>query len=262
MKPVAAAVEGEPEVRTARPGDFLFVQDFTAGAEAVVNQHIELAVPPATRWNSSPANVTFEAGDALVMIAGVGRRSIFCDRRISWHSTNWLDGRSLRACLVDEDRNGVFDRVMWAGAAEGQYTPMFIMGYRAQNVEIPFTVRTDANPRLMTAGPVITRSALGAYRVAFAIDDRHGPVVLGDLTRTGEENRPSASGDDVAASATYFYGGDLPITVAAFGARVEIVSIDDGAVSYRILSQFPETLAEIGYSGSMPSEPHEDAAAN
>jgi hypothetical protein len=214
-------------------------------------------VPPPTRWNSSPATVTFEPGDALVLIGGVGRRAVFCDRRISFESRNWLDGRKVRACLVDEDRDGRFDRMMWAGAGEDLYTPMFLFGGVEQPLDIAYTLRTEGNPRLISAGPVVTRSAFGAYRVAFAVMAHGAPVVLQDLHHTGGENRPDPTASDadvdIRASDLYFRASDPPISVDVFGARVEIVSVDGATVTYRVRSMFDTARPmRIGYAGSMP----------
>jgi hypothetical protein len=260
MKPSAAAPvdpEQEPETRTAHVNEFLFVQEFTAAAEAVVETRVDLPVPAPTRWNSSPATVTLEPGAGLVLIGGVGRRAVFCDRRISFESRNWLDGRKLRACLVDEDRDGRFDRGMWAGAGEDLYAPMFIFGWVPQPLDVAYSLRTEGNARLISAGPVVTRSAFGAYRVAFAVSAHGAPVVLQDLHHTGGENRPDpAAADtdvDIRASDLYFRDHDPPISVDVFGARVEIVSVQGATVTYRVHSMFDATRPmRIGYSGSMP----------
>jgi hypothetical protein len=255
MRPSAVAAESEPETRTAHVNEFLFTQEFTAAAEAVLDTHVELPVPPQNIWSHSPANITFEAGDGLVLIGGVGGRAIFCDRRISWESSNWLDGRKLRACLVDADRNGRFDQVMWAGALEDTYTPMFIMRFRQQALDIPYTRRTEANPRLLSGGAVVTRSPLGAYRVAFALSVHGAPVVLSDLDHTGGTTRPRPD-EESEASALHFRSSDAPVSVDVFGAHVEIVSVDGSTVTYRVHSTFGPTQAMlIGYSGSMPASP-------
>lgn len=255
---VSADPEEEPEIRTAHINEFLFVQEFSAAAEAVVEARVELAVPAPTRWNSSPATITFQPGDALVLIGGVGRRAVFCDRRISFESRNWLDGRKLRACLVDEDRDGRFDRMMWAGAGEDLYTPMFIFGGGGQQsvVDVAYTLRTQGNPRLISAGPVVTRF-LGTYRIAFAVSAHGAPVVLDDLRHTGGSRRPdptAADADvDIAASDLHFSESDPPIPVDVFGARLEIVSVHGADVTYRVRSTFdPARPMHIGFSGNMP----------
>jgi hypothetical protein len=253
MRPAAApAVEGEPETRTAQVNTFLFEQTMTAALEAVVQSRAELAVPGATRWNRSPATIVFEPGDALVLVGGVRGRALFCDRRISWESQNVLDGRKLRACLIDDNRDGVMDRVMWAGSGEGLFTPMFIQGWLNATSNVAYTARATDNPGLIVAGPVVTRSALGAYRVTFAVRSGGEPHALADLNHRGGEDRPDASGGSFDASGLYFRSGDTPVRVDVMGARIEVVSVERDTVTYRIHSQFDSaTPMQIGYGGSM-----------
>lgn len=265
LKPAAMApIEGEPETRTAQVDAFLFEQDMAGAAEGVLQSRVEIAIPGATRWNRSPGNVVFEAGDALVLVGGVGGRAAFCDRRISFQAQNVLDGRKIRACLVDDNRDGVFDRVMWGGAMENTFAPMMLTGWgTAPPVNVAYTPRLEGNPPLIRTGPVVTRSPLGAYRVTFAVESRGTPYPLADLSHTGGEMRPDASGNSFDASGLYFRSGDAPVRVDVMGARIEIVSDDGATVTYRVFSHFDAaTPTQIGYGGTMGrAAPAESPAA-
>lgn len=172
-----------------------------------------------------------------------------------------MDGRIVRLCLVDRDRNGTFDTFYWGGVigywggAIGTdiFAPSTLEGNPDQGVAIPYELQKEQTGRLLSAGAVVTESILGAYRLEFAVSDAKRPQTLHEANGDrGASTRPMGGGV-LDAQIIHFRDTDIPLTLNLLGAQVEISAITDGVVSYRVKSGFDSTRPMlIGYSGELP----------
>lgn len=251
-KPISA--EWNSNIQTAQVGEFLFRQDFVAASEAVLNEQFELAVASVVRRGQTPPRVSFERDAVFVMIQGVTGRQVYCDPRITLRTRNVFGEARQRACLVDDESDGVFDRVMWSLASTEVFARMTMYGVADEVSNASFSVRSG-NLRLFGGGPVVTRSALGTYRMEFAVVRDGEPVVLGDLDYHGRSRRPNASGRDLSATGLNFRASDVPLVVEMLGARVEILSAERESLTYRVHSMFDSNrTVGFGYTGVIPVE--------
>jgi hypothetical protein len=231
-------------------GELLFVQDFRSPREAVLTNGAAIPIPARP-----PRNAAYDPGVTLGEIAGVMPTQLaFCDRRLTFESKHILDGRKLRACLVDRQRDGVFDTVYWAGASRAElFYAMFLMGDPDVPISVPYTLQEEETEPMLSAGAVVTKSMVGAYRLEFAVSGDGEPSVLPNLA-FDKWSSSRAAGDAVLnAYAVHFRSEDVPLTLTLGGARVEITAVADDVVTYRIISGFdPGRSIRIGYTGALP----------
>jgi len=246
-----------PQTQQVRVGELLFRQDFVSASDAAFINPFSMPVPGATRWNSSPANAEYAAGATLSQITGVMPNQLaFCDRLVTFRSTEVLDGRRLRLCLVDRERDGVFDTFYWGGAvANDTFVASMIMGNPDSPISVPYRLQEADTPRLLSAGLIVTQSMLGAYRLEFAVTDGDGPITLSDASQPPSASTRVDPAKILDARAIHFRDTDIPLTLDFGGARVEISAIAGDVVTYRVLSGFdPSRDMSIAYAWHLPRE--------
>lgn len=247
----ALPLETSGEIQTARIGQFLFRQEFVSVREAVL---LETAVAhrPAIR----PAPVTLPAGMVFVEANLGNDLRGFCSPDAAWKSGMVLLGQTFRVCLLDADADDVFDYPYWSlmNMGEGsEFTaPLLLVRTYAPNlVHVRYQIQAGGT-RQLTAGVVITRSPLGAYRLNFAVADERDPVVL--HTGGGRAERRARGSETQDGDEIYFRSVDLPIRLTLAGSEVEISSIDSDVVSYRVVKGFaPSEAMGIAHMRALPS---------
>ena len=242
--------------RPVKDGALLFEQPLSAASVAVLERGVEIPVPPATTFSRSPGTVAFPAGERLIEIAGLvdGHRG-YCDAGESWRAGAGLDGRRLRFCLVDTDRDEIFDFFMWTGlVAPGEFRNGVTLSLADGFVSAPFRIEAGARP-LMRAGLRIASGSAGSYRVEFSVV---GPRGVEPLRTDGALRRirlRTATGLETKSDVAIFSVDDLPATVEAEGATLIFEAAENGRAVYTIASEFDEDRRLlIGYSDILPIE--------
>lgn len=248
LAPIEASINSEPQ--TAALGDLLFQQPLRSTSVAVLTSRVSVDVPGA--FFRSAGEAVFDPGSEFFQLTGVGGSQIFCP------SSPALGGLK-RVCLYDREADGVFDRVFWmpiTATGGSVFAGMFISrGGRSQerNVSAPYRLDPSADTPLMVCGPVITRSALGAYRVTLAIRDNGDTVALAS---GGQNTRAQNLDQTQDAQTVYFRAEDVPLTIVIGGARIEFEAVEGNRARYRVHSAFdPSHRFAIGYSRPFPIEP-------
>ena len=249
MRPIQT--EPDTSEQTAEFGDLLFVQDFAAARTAVLPQGLQADIPGL--FGRRPGIATFAADATLLEVSQPGAPIVFCDPAVTYHPTSGSDRRRLRFCAVDRDGDQAFEMAYWCITNGQPFTPMMSPLWRDLASPIPYEA-APATARLLSAGLVVSRSPLGAYRLRFAVSEDGPPTVL-TISSDGAMNAETraSGGESVDARTAYFRASDTPLTVTSMGAAIEILSVGEGAVRYRVISTFdPETTVRIAVDGDLP----------
>jgi hypothetical protein len=201
---------------------------------------------------SHPGTASYAPTDALFEVSQPGAPIIFCDRVVTYHpSGGWEAGRRLRFCAVDRDGDQSFDAAYWCASPGGRQSFATMMSSFPAELPAPVAYQTvTGSTRLLSAGLVVTRSGLGAYRLEFAVAGQDQPHVLSDGAHAESRATQRSSSD---ARSAYFRALDVPLTITLLGARIEITAVTDRDVTYRILSGFDASVPiRIAYSGDLP----------
>lgn len=240
MRPLSLEVDASPQ--QARIGAFLFTQDVGSADQAILSDAFSTEAFVTRLVRRAP--VALNQGAALHAVTNLRPMDlVYCDA-----GTGFINDQ--RLCFVDYNRDGVFDRMVWAlRVPTNNYAPMMLIRRAHSEVSVPYTIRSETSERLLTVGVVITRGALGAYRMKFALLQGDEPYVF----QHDQWARPHEGGGVADASEVNFRSADLPLTVELAGARVELTAIQDDTVSYRVLSPFPpDTSLSIANFHRMP----------
>lgn len=246
----AAPAPFDPSPQSRGIGELLFTQPFLSASEAVLTDGMSMPIPAASIFSRAPGNAVFEPGATLSQVRTPDETiNMYCDRPVTLRERG---SRKMRLCLSDHNRDGRFESVYW-GVVSPPADPFVAMtlflsdrssaseNYGAQ----------EGTERLLSAGVVVTRSALNAYRLQFAVDDPAAPVVLRDQFIRSWDRR--VEGEGPFSGAVYFRSSDIPLTLRIAGAEVEIFSIVGDVVTYRVVSNFSsDTDVGIGYNDSLP----------
>lgn len=248
MAPIEATIDSESQ--TASVGDLLFQQNLKSASVAVLASGLSVSLPSA--FYSSARQAVFDPGSEFFQLTGVGDSQIFCPGAAS---SRGAGGGPIRVCLYDREADGVFDSVCWMPLARNNvFAGMMVtegIGAQERSVSVPYRLDPNADTPLMVAGPIITRSALGAYRVTLGVRD-HGDTV-GFTSGAPNNARVQNSDEPQSAQAVYFRAADMPLTMMLGGARIQIEAIEGNQVRYRILSGFdPPLTFDIGYNRPLP----------
>jgi hypothetical protein len=234
MKPLPDAISSD--VRTAPLGHFLFTQEFASDDIATISSPAE---------NVTGDHINFAAGAQFLAIDGADSPT-YCDP--ATHG-NWWTGPA-RTCFLDRDNDGVFDRVYRGRALQNDsFVPTLI--FTAGDVHLPYAKGTPGSQRLLSAGIVVTRSILGAYRLQFAITGKSTPIIL--MFGGGDTREDIHGAQNAALINVPFRAQDLPVTLHVMGAEIRVEAIDNDAVTYTVHSTFdPNTPVDIAYSWDLP----------
>lgn len=252
------AKEAPPPTGTASAavGSLLFRQSFRSSQIARLTRDASISVPGVTRWTQSPGEVALSHGTALFSVTGVGANTVFCSGQSAYRGTTIWDNRNWRFCLLDRDRNGVFDHILWMPITDvNNFGGMFVLrdGRAEGEVAVPYSLENDPDDVVFSGGPVITRSSLGAYRVTLGLCAGEG--VRDTRASSLTEARARHQSEPVDASTVWFFAQDLPITVDLDGALIEITAIEGDQVTYHALTSFdPSRTIALWYNRTLPVE--------
>lgn len=217
-------------------GEFIFVQPLHAVAEAIPAAG-QIGILPGIFGKKSPASL---AGQRFMAVTGGQQNTPYC-------SLASITNKGQRLCLIDANEDGRFDYQIRAfglgnGAPYERMLPANIIP-----ADIPYTLRKDVPDPLMYAGLVV-RKAGKAYAVKFAVSEKGKPNVL-ELFAPERSLRLR----EINVVGSKFTADQLPLKVGIYGAVVEILSVTDDSVSYRLISGFEQAeRIIISRSGTLP----------
>lgn len=252
VKPVE--ISFAEQERSVDVNELLFEQPLVSAKIAILSKHSEIPVIAATVFSGSPGSIAYAAGSRLYQLEGVmPEHAAYCDFN-SWKSQNIRDGRHLRPCLVDIDRDQQFDYSMWIPVSDNFSMPL-TLSIPDNTINVPYTVQADSTLSLMSLGIVVTKGILGAYRAEYAVPAESSPIILRNEKGLRATRTRATKESETDAEAVFFRSEDLPLTLNIRGAKIRVESVVDDIVTYRLLSGFDvEQDLSIAYSGVLPRE--------
>lgn len=219
------------ELRVAEDGEIVFAQNVSAGRLAILKDAVNIdEFSASSRAFDVPAGSQLQVGQ--VYFEGA-RYAGFCTIDLTSQSKSLLGETYFsRSCFIDRDSDRKLDFVLQGG---GRWQSVF------ENQR--FDIRNHGLRQDLLMGGVELETP-----VSFLLSDELAPTVSeifvyfyahGDLGRFKTYADTNGTRNEVANGAIYLTG-EFPETVEILGARLKILSIEDGAITYQVLNGMPD----------------------
>lgn len=235
--------------RSAKFGEFLFRQALHPVAEAKPLPGQSIILLGAFK----PLGTVVLDGHRFIATTGGSSATPFCATDLTNPSKSIMHSSKLRLCLIDTDQDGAFDyQVTTTNGFKQTFSPLYFWLPSATPAPIRYQLLTNPAGPTLTAGVVIRKEGK-SFALRFAIEEKGKPELLdivaaGSGPFTARPQRLRTVGGAISqrvldATSERFTAAQLPVRIGAFGAVVEIVSIVNDQLSYRIISALDPAIS-------------------